>query len=90
MPPLQRVDRRRRGPRLLDDDRIGADCGFVGGPKLVNIIHITHRDEVESPFVDWLQEAYELPDKLTTRGGARSKRLIAKIARGRASAKRLR
>jgi hypothetical protein len=32
--------------------------------KLANIIHITHRDEVESPFTDWLQEAYELPDKL--------------------------
>jgi hypothetical protein len=32
--------------------------------KLVNIIHITHRDEVESPFVEWLREAYDLPDKL--------------------------
>ena len=42
--------------------------------KLVNIIHITHRDEVESPFVDWLQEAYALPDKLTKPGGTRSKR----------------
>ena len=31
--------------------------------KLVNIIHITHRDEVESPFVDWLREAYDLQDK---------------------------
>jgi hypothetical protein len=31
--------------------------------KLVNIIHITHRDEVESPFVDWLKEAYDLQDK---------------------------
>ena len=32
--------------------------------KLVNIIHITHRDEVESPFLDWLREAYDLPDKV--------------------------
>ena len=31
--------------------------------KMVNIIHITHRDEVESPFVDWLKEAYDLQDK---------------------------
>jgi hypothetical protein len=32
--------------------------------KLVNIIHITHRDEVEPPITDWLREAYELPDVL--------------------------
>jgi hypothetical protein len=34
--------------------------------KLVNIIHITHRDEVEPPITEWLREAYELPDKLAT------------------------
>ena len=27
--------------------------------KLVHVIHLTHRDEVESPVTDWLQEAYE-------------------------------
>ena len=32
--------------------------------KLVNIIHITHRDEVEAPFTDWLREAYDFPGKL--------------------------
>src|SRR5689334_16062183 len=31
--------------------------------KLVNIVHITHRDEVEAPFTDWLREAYDLFDK---------------------------
>jgi hypothetical protein len=36
--------------------------------KLVNIIHIRHRDEVEPPITDWLQQAYDLPDKLTARG----------------------
>ena len=41
--------------------------------KLVNIIHIRHRDEVESPFTDWLQEAYELPDKLVVRKAKQSK-----------------
>ena len=40
--------------------------------KRANIIHITHRDEVESPFTDWLQEAYELPDKLSARKPQRS------------------
>jgi hypothetical protein len=27
--------------------------------KIVNFIRITHRDEVEPPITDWLQEAYE-------------------------------
>jgi hypothetical protein len=33
--------------------------------KFANILKITHRDQVESPITDWLQEAYELPDRLT-------------------------
>src|SRR6185503_15626468 len=28
--------------------------------KVYHIIHIRHRDEVEAPITDWLQEAYEL------------------------------
>ena len=28
--------------------------------KFAHIIRITHRDEVEPPLTDWLQEAYEL------------------------------
>ena len=35
--------------------------------KVVHIVHVRHRDEVEAPITDWLQEAYELPDKLATR-----------------------
>jgi hypothetical protein len=27
--------------------------------KVVNIIQIRHRDEVEAPITDWLQEAYD-------------------------------
>ena len=30
--------------------------------KVVHIIQIRHRDEVEAPVTDWLQEAYELSD----------------------------
>lgn len=30
--------------------------------KRVHFIRITHRDEVEPPITDWLQEAYELAD----------------------------
>ena len=28
--------------------------------KVANILHIRHRDEVEAPVTDWLQDAYEL------------------------------
>ena len=35
--------------------------------KVANILKITHRDEVEAPITDWLQEAYELPDVLASR-----------------------
>ncbi len=32
----------------------------VSKSKLVHIIRITHRDEVEAPVTDWLREAYEV------------------------------
>ena len=35
--------------------------------KMVHILRITHRDEVEAPVTDWLREAYELSDALATR-----------------------
>ena len=28
--------------------------------KFVHVIRITHRDEVEAPFTDWLREAYDV------------------------------
>jgi hypothetical protein len=31
--------------------------------KVANFIRITHRDEVEPPITDWLQEAYEWAEK---------------------------
>ena len=32
--------------------------------KVVHVIQIRHRDEVEAPITDWLREAYELSDML--------------------------
>ena len=43
--------------------------------KLVHLIHVRHRDEVEAPLTDWLEEAYHLQDDHT--GIAK----IAKIAK---------
>jgi hypothetical protein len=37
--------------------------------KLVHFIQITHRDEVEAPITDWLQEAYELSDARAPKPG---------------------
>ena len=36
----------------------------------VNIIHITHRDEVEAPLVDWLREDYDLQDTVKPKAKA--------------------
>ena len=30
--------------------------------KIVHIVQVRHRDEVEAPLTDWIQEAYELLD----------------------------
>jgi Domain of unknown function (DUF5655) len=34
--------------------------------KIVHVIQIRHRDEVEVPITDWLREAYELSDMLAS------------------------
>jgi hypothetical protein len=41
--------------------------------KLVHVIRISHRDEVEAPITDWLHEAYELPEVATPQRNARGK-----------------
>ena len=40
--------------------------------KLYHLIRITHRDEVESPITDWLQEAYMLSNELSNPGASKS------------------
>jgi hypothetical protein len=44
--------------------------------KVAHLVHIIHRDQVEAPLTDWLQEAYDLSDSLTaaSRDGARQKK----------------
>ena len=37
--------------------------------KTANMVHITHRDEIEAPITDWLQEAYEMSPVLSTPQG---------------------
>jgi hypothetical protein len=72
-------------------------CVFLGRPvkapqirrvdsasrsKAVHVIHIRHRDQVEAPITDWLQEAYELQDRHAKgRGGSRTARTRRKTRR---------
>ena len=49
--------------------------------KRVHILRITHRDEVEAPITDWLQEAYEVSETLS--GSRRSSRSKAPGTRGK-------
>jgi Domain of unknown function (DUF5655) len=46
--------------------------------KVVHVIHIRHRDEVEAPFTDWLQEAYDLSDTLAAKVEAKRARSAPK------------
>jgi hypothetical protein len=39
--------------------------------KVVHVIQIRHRDEVEAPITDWLQEAYDLSDVLAAKAGTK-------------------
>jgi hypothetical protein len=61
-------------------------CVFLGRPvkapqvrrvvrsskaKLAHIIHVRHRDEVEAPITDWLQEAYEFSERAPVNAAVR-------------------
>jgi hypothetical protein len=48
--------------------------------KLAHLVQIRHRDEVEAPLTDWLQEAYELSEVLASK--ANVTRARAKAAAG--------
>ena len=46
--------------------------------KVAHIVQVRHRDEVEAPLTDWLQEAYDTSDALTA---SRAPRSAARAAR---------
>jgi len=75
------LDRAIRAPQVRRAERRSTS-------KVVNIIHITHRDQVEAPITDWLREAYDLFDKPpATKARRRAK---PTRARARASKRRAR
>jgi hypothetical protein len=54
------LGRALKGPQVRRVDR-------PSQTKVVNIIHVRHRDEVEPPITDWLKEAYDVSDELSGR-----------------------
>src|SRR5262245_65656617 len=55
--------------------------------KIAHLLHITHRDEVEAPLPDWLQEAHESGGAVDARKGGRGaapRRAAAKKRTGQA------
>ena len=53
------LGRRLRAPQVKRADEASKS-------KVANFIRITHRDQVEAPITDWLQEAYEWAEKKRT------------------------
>jgi hypothetical protein len=64
------LGRALKAPQVRRADRVSKS-------KVVHVIQIRHRDEVEPPITDWLQEAYDLSDAPPT--GARRVRAKSKV-----------
>ena len=62
------LDRAVKAPQVRRVDRASKS-------KLVHIIQIRHRDEVEAPVTDWLQEAYERSGVSASRADTKGTRL---------------
>lgn len=50
----------------------GGPCHHPLANGLYHLIRITHRDDVEHPITDWLQEAYMLSNELSKPGASKS------------------
>jgi len=61
------LSRPLKAPQVRRVDRVSKS-------RVVHIIQIRHRDEVEAPVTDWLQEAYELSDVLASKENVRRAR----------------
>jgi Domain of unknown function (DUF5655) len=54
--------------------------------KIVHLVHLRHRDEVEAPVTGWLREAYDVSDRLSakSRGAKTAKKTPKKKRRAHA------
>ena len=51
--------------------------------KFANLIQIRHRDEVEAPVTDWLEEAYDFAGGQTVNAAPKKKAVARKKAKKR-------
>jgi Domain of unknown function (DUF5655) len=53
--------------------------------KVAHLVYVTHRDQVESPLTDWLEEAYTTSDQLSAQRNSKKKKAkAAKTAKKKA------
>jgi|SRR5918999_1333610 hypothetical protein len=77
------LGRRVKGPQIRRVDQ-------ASRAKVVHTIQIKHRDEVEAPITDWLQEAYDQSEVLAARARTKPARSKRAGTRKRAKTKRVR
>jgi hypothetical protein len=70
------LDRPLKAPQVRRVDR-------VSKTKVVHVIRITHRDQVEPPLTDWLQEAYDLSGAAPPRAGRTRAATVSKSGAAR-------
>ena len=75
------LDRGLKAPHVRRVDRSSKS-------KVVNVLHIKHRDEVEAPITDWLREAYDLHDRLAATKTAARKPARRSIKKGKSGKKK--
>ena len=75
------LGRTLRAPQVRRVDRASKS-------KVVHVIQIRHRDEVEAPVTDWLREAYELNGALASKSGTTTARSSPKPDLGATKQKR--
>jgi hypothetical protein len=69
-----------KSPQVRRVDRASAS-------KVVHVIQVRHRDEVEAPITDWLQEAYDHSGAASGAGATAGVTKKTKTARKRATSK---
>jgi hypothetical protein len=67
------LDRPLKAPQVRRSDAASRS-------KIAHLIHIRHRDEVESPITDWLREAYQREDRAAVKKPPAPKRVKRKTA----------
>jgi len=76
------LGRTLRAPQVKRVDRASRS-------KIVHVLHVTHRDEVEAPITDWLREAYDFSAAPAARGTAKRARPVQRtVKRTSAAGKR--